>query len=634
MPSILNIFPFSLLLVGFSSLAFAQSPTSPTQSAQSSNITLKSSAQIVIVDVIVSGKNGNPVHGLKATEFNLTENGKNETITHFEEHLAPSPEQMAAPIAPLRLPSGVFTNYSPRPTAGPLNILLLDKLNTPFNDQDFVLKQLVQFLKNSPQGSRIAIFGLTTHLLMLQGFTSDPELLMAAIKKPQVNGMSPNLNNDPVTGAPIQSEKLSDQVRESGIPSGLQVVELMKEFEAVQTTAQTELRVRYTLDAMNQLALYLSGIPGRKNLMWFSGSFPINILPDTSGQLQDPFTGIASAEKEFRETTNLFTRSQVAVYPIDATGLYSAGMKSLVDASNDGSKYAQPPTPPLKGGPLSLPTFSQGMLDAEATRTDTQQTMYRMASDTGGHAFVNTNNLANAVSQAITLGSTYYTLTYSPSNHTADGRFRKIQVKLPHENYNLAYRHGYYAGDPNVPTKTKNIAAAPDHYNPMQTAMIYGAPSATQIIFKIAVDRSPEEQETLAPGNTSPTKAKGPFQLFNVQYAVSRNSIEFLKGSDGTHQGAIGFDVLVYNQDGVIVNSATSLIKANLSTEAFDKLLTLGVQFKQPISIPVKGKYYLRVGIHDIASNRVGAVEIPVATIKDLSPTIAPSSPAKPAEAK
>jgi VWFA-related protein len=616
-------------LLLFPALVLAQVPVSSAQTSQSSGITIKSTAQIVIVDVIVSTKDGKPVHDLKAEDFVLTENGKREPISHFEEHVAPTAAQLAAPIAPLKLPSGVFTNYSPRPAVGPLNILLLDKLNTPTQDQDFVTRQLLQFLKNSPPGSRIAIFGLTTHLFMLQGFTSDPELLLAAIEKPHVNGVSPNLNSDPVTGAPTQTVKLSDAMQQNGM-GGTQAVELMKEFETVQATAQTELRVRYTLDAMNQLALYLSGIPGRKNLMWFSGSFPINILPDTSGQIKDSFLGTATAEKEFRETTNLFTRGQVAVYPIDATGLYSAGMKSLVDASNAGRKYSQAPQPRNDGGPIPLPNFSQDLQDAEANKTDVQQTMYRMAYDTGGHAFVNTNGLATAVSQAIALGSNYYTLTYSPSNHNSDGRYRKIQVKLAHQNYSLAYRHGYYAGDPNIPYRTGNIAAAPTRYSPMQSAMAYGAPNATQIIFKVAVDHNAAEEESLAPENKSPTKLKGPFRVYNVHYAVSRDSLTFDLGPDGTHQGSVGFDILLYNQDGAIVNTATSTIRAGLSTEAFNKLQTIGVQFSQPISVPVKGTYYLRVGIHDLPSDRVGAVEVPVASIGNQSPLAATSS-AKPA---
>ena len=54
----------------------------------------------------------------------------------------------------------------------------------------------------------------------------------------------------------------------------------LQQFEAEQQSFQLQLRARYTLDALNQLARYMSALPGRKNLIWFSGSFPVNILPD------------------------------------------------------------------------------------------------------------------------------------------------------------------------------------------------------------------------------------------------------------------------------------------------------------------------------------------------------------------
>jgi len=79
-------------------------------------------------------------------------------------------------------------------------------------------------------------------------------------------------------------------------------------------------------------------LPGRKNVLWFSGSFPISILPD--GDLQNPFAVVADSEDEFRETTDLLARSQAAVYPIDARGLMVAPM---TNASNDGSKYGRNP---------------------------------------------------------------------------------------------------------------------------------------------------------------------------------------------------------------------------------------------------------------------------------------------------
>ena len=79
------------------------------------------------------------------------------------------------------------------------------------------------------------------------------------------------------------------------------------------------MRALYTLDCMNQLARYLAGIPGRKNLIWFSASFPIDLLP--SGDLADPFAAMGDSEDEFRETVTLLARSHVAVFPVDARGL-------------------------------------------------------------------------------------------------------------------------------------------------------------------------------------------------------------------------------------------------------------------------------------------------------------------------
>ncbi len=97
------------------------------------------------------------------------------------------------------------------------------------------------------------------------------------------------------------------------------ILEGLKEFEANQQSVQLQARARYTLHALNLLARYLSNLPGRKNLIWFSGSFPISVLPDP--RLGNPFVAMGDVEDEFRQTVDLLARSQVAVYPIDAQGL-------------------------------------------------------------------------------------------------------------------------------------------------------------------------------------------------------------------------------------------------------------------------------------------------------------------------
>ncbi len=78
-----------------------------------------------------------------------------------------------------KFPPGVFTNYTPEPVNGAVNLLLLDTLNTPLTDQAYVRQQLIAYLNATPPGTRIAIFGLSSQLTILQGFTSDPALLKA-----------------------------------------------------------------------------------------------------------------------------------------------------------------------------------------------------------------------------------------------------------------------------------------------------------------------------------------------------------------------------------------------------------------------------------------------------------------------
>jgi VWFA-related protein len=607
MQSISNSHLFSTFVLTLASIASAQTP-------QSSGITLKSSAQIVIVDVIVSGKNGTPIHDLKSSDFALTENGKPEAISHFEEHTGPSPAQLATKTAPLDLPPGVFTNYTPNSNSGPLNVLLLDMLNTALNDQTFVHQQLLQFLKETPPGTRIAVFGLTDHLILLQGFNSDPAVLKAALELPRSAARSPLLDDAVGSGGGSQrpGQKMIDALAQMGEK---EMIAKFRQLDAVMNTDQLHLRAQYTLTAMNQLALYLSGMPGRKNLMWFSSSFPINLLPSDSGKLSDPFVVMGNAENEFRETTNLLTRGQVSVYPIDARGLLRREpWDASVSGREDGLAIGA-------GAPSTLHQYDSRL-------GDEHETMLRMAEDTGGKAFINTNGLAGAVSQAIALGSNYYTLTYTPIDHNWNGSFRKIQVKLAHENYTLSYRRGYYAGDPNVPySRTGNIAASPTRpYSPMKTAMLFGAPSATQIIFKIAIDHGTSEEQSVAAENKSAAKIKGPFHLYNVHYALNRDSIQFEDGPNGAHSGSFTFDAFLYNQAGDLVNAATSTINADLTADAFNKLKTVGVQFALPISVPVKGDYYLRIGIHDLRSNRVGAVEVPITTIGNHTPLAATAS--------
>lgn len=586
------------------------SPTQPTS-------TIQANANLVVVDVVVTDAQHNAVHKLTTADFTVLEDGHPQTIKNLEEH---NSWEAAKPLAPEpKLPRGTFTNYTTAPASGALNILLLDTLNTPMSAQADVRNQMLKYLKEAHPGMRMAVFGLTTRLLLLQGFTSDPDLLRDVLegKKGLAKGsvaMTDQVNGDnPGADDPVMDMAQDAADAMGNTPDAAQMVANIQQFEAGTQSFLLQLRARMTLDAFNQLARYLSSLPGRKNLIWFSGSFPINILPD--GDLQNPFSIVASSEDEFRETTELLSRGQVAVYPIDARGLMVAPMTSAI---NSGSKYARTPNAFAKDNA----TFVQNTASELGT-------MQAMAEATGGQAYVNTNGLKEAVEKAIDAGSNYYTLSYSPTNQKWNGEYRKIHVEMARPALTLAYRRGYFADDPNAPQRHGEppvTANSPTPYSAMRNAMMRGGPDPTEIIFSAYVRPATTGTETeVARGNKVIGKTAGPYRRYSVLFGVDPHDLDCTATSDGIHHCAMDAAIFVYDADGALLNTAGGGIHANLSADQYVPILKSGIHFVQDISIPVKGESFLRIGIHDETSNKVGAVELPIAAVSKLPPLTAPS---------
>jgi VWFA-related protein len=608
---------FPALLVGFSlalplaiaaqsaapALPAAPKPTdtaaAPAAPAQGTGqvTTLKARTNLVILDVVVTDKNHKAVHGLKATDFQVKEAGVAQVVKTLEEHV-PSTAPAGPAMAPL--PPGVFSNFTPVQDNGPINVLLIDKLNTPLDAQSFLHQQLLAFLKTMKPGTRLAVFGLNRQLVYLQGFTSDPKLLLTALESKK-NAASPSalLPSDSDTA-------MSDAMTDAGA-SADQIANVQL-FEAQNQSFQTQLRVRYTLDAMNILARYLSAFPGRKNLIWFSGSFPLSILPD--GDLSDPFAAMADFGDEFRETTGLLTKAQVAVYPIDARGLEGS---ALLDASQSGSKYAR-----------NSGAFAKATVAESSKRADEHTTMRQMAAETGGEAYVNTNGLADAVSKAIENGSSYYTITYTPSEPKYDGSFRKIQVTTTPTGYDLAYRRGYYTdGAPKKDRQQLTVSSVAPQPTAQQievrNSMLRGAPTPTQLLFKVFVGPlGPPTEATVAEGNAAAPEAKGPFRRYTVNYAASPADLGFKNVAPGKYDIGLQFLVFVYDTNGVLVNSTGNTVKATVTPANVKTMMETGLQFHQTVSVPAKGQYFLRIGVHDLLVDHVGAVEVPVDAVKNL----------------
>ncbi len=576
--------------------------------------TIHTSSKLVITDVVVTDSKQEPIHHLAGSDFMLLEDGHPQKIKIFEEHTSNTPVS----VQPLpKLPPGKFTNYSVVPVNGALNILLLDKLNTPMEAQQQVRDQILKYLKEAPAGTRIAIFGLSTQLKMLQGFTSDPELLRQLVAGKKANEVSSPLMNSGSDSNSLGMDTManaSDAIM-GDAPDNATIMSALQEFDAQQESFQSMLRARYTLDAFNQLARYLSTLPGRKNLIWFSGAFPINIQPD--GDQQDPFSAMATAEDEYRDTVNLLTRSQVAVYPIDARELM---VNPAMNASNTTHINLK--------NPIASDNSFYKQQDAE------HNTMNTMAEDTGGKAYINTNDLKSAVAKAIEAGSNYYTLAYAPTNRNENGEYRKIEIKLNHSGAKLAYRRGYFTDRPATSKHSDAVQNAQDAtstYNPIRAAMLHGAPTPQQIVFFADVrPANTETEETPATGNSPEPKTTGPYHRYASTFVVNPKDLNCPATPGGQHHCDAEFLTFVYDSSGALVNMEMSGLETSLSEDKFTNFIKAPLVYHQQISVPIKGEYYLRLGIYDRSADHVGALELPVAVAAKLPPAPTPAPASKP----
>jgi VWFA-related protein len=569
--------------------------------------TIRSTSSLVVVDVVATDAKQNPVHHLTSSDFTIYEDGHPQAIKVFEEHSAGTP----VPTPPMpRATPGRFTNYTSAPDGGALNILLFDKLNTPMNAQSMVRDQVLKYLKEASPGTRTAIFALTTQLSLLQGFTSDPAVLRAMVVGKKGSPGSSSLMTNSVSGDQSGGDDLMmDTVADTlgNTPDGSTVLANLQQFEAQQQSFQLMLRADYTLDAFNQLARYLSNVPGRKNLIWFSGSFPISIMPDAD--LQNPFAAVASREDEFRATVNLLARSQVAVYPIDARGLMS---EPMMDASNSGRGFIKNPAAMNKA---EQQFFQQ--------TSDEHSTMNQMAKATGGKAFDDTNDLKSAIAKAIEAGSSYYMLAYAPTNQRKDGDYRKIEVMLNRPDVTLAYRRGYYDDQPSTSKHHNEAEGATTSttatYNPLRAAMLHGAPDPAQFVFVADVRPTSGDTETvLATGNQAGSKITGPYRRYTVTFLANPKDLSCAVTPDGKHHCMLDFLTFAYDPDGVLINMQTNGIDASFSPERYADFLKRPLTYRQQISVPVKGEYYLRLGLRDDTADHVGALELPVAAVSKL----------------
>ena len=611
-------------------IALAQNATAPATS-QAAQYTMSVTSQLVVVDVTVTDKHGKPLHGLKAGDFVLNENGQPQQVRSFEEHTGLSDQDAAKVPAQPKLPPGDFTNFVATPPNGALDIILIDRLNTSVSDQVFLLRQLKEYAKHAPPDARIAVFGLTDHLILLKGFTQDPAAFAKAVEfasDPKASHLRDDgLGHGGSEALDANDDFLSSQGGFSGVIAALQ------SFEEQYQSYTSQISAKMTLDALNTLGRAMIAIPGRKNLIWFSGNFPEQFFPGTGDPLAQlsgngDFTfPYATLDAEYRETINLLSRSRIAVYPVDAQGLRTSQVNNA-SQHGFGTVKDQQTRGGLAGNVAEQKEFSSDAGEHLA--------MERIAFDSGGQAFFNDNDLVKAAHDAVGSGSDFYTLAYAPSDNNPKHLYRNIAVKGGDGDVRLGYRRGYYYS--NVPdakaavTTDAPAGATPPPPSAMRQAMNLGGPQPTEILLRIhAAPVSGEPEAKVVNGNSPNPDAKkvtGPYRKYQVNFAASARNVAFRHGADQIYHADVDFLTCVYDARGVLINSQSDTMHTAYDVQKLAAVLRGGLLFDQRISVPARGLYFLRVIVHDNTSGRVGAIELPVPSVSGLPPLPSDAVPA------
>jgi VWFA-related protein len=561
----------------------------------------RSAARLVLLDVVVTDHSGQFLTGLKPGDFTVLEDGKPQKVSGFAMHVVPAAPKHAN--GPLKLPPNQYSNftYVPQEQDRPVTIVLLDMMNTSGLNQQIARKDMLKFLKTLPEGRPVALFTLTTKLRMVQGFTGDSATLVKAAtailaNEPLQLGSEAQMQSDEITASALESlgqPLFMGPTKGSGNSPTMPIAPIgqaLRDAVASQDTFQKLQRMGMTIEALNVLAQSVAGYAGRKNLLWLSAEFPITFGPDLNpyNQASQPINAdidpgaitnhqLHNLEYEtppLEQTAALLAASQVAVYPIDVSGVINPG--TGIDISTQTANLSN----------LGLQTETQGASQRQTTAVwDTHEAMTDVARQTGGEAFYGTNDLKDALSRGMEQGSNYYTLAYTPGNREWSGKYRKIDVKTSQSGLKLTYRRGYYA-IPERPYTGDKMAAS------MALAMKPSVPEFTMLFLKVQILPPDAEHKNV-----------------RIDYAVDAHDIGFTETAEKRQHASVDFVATAWDKDLKLVTHAAETMETTIRPESFQEVMRTGLPFHQELELK-PGSYLLRMGVLDRTSQKIGTVNV------------------------
>ena len=402
----------------------------PQRKKSEESASFRSQSSLVLVPVQVRNK-GHHVAGLPKDKFTVLQDGKEQRIAIFEEVHITTQRLQRAVVGPKE-----FSNQlQGSPDLNRYTVIAIDRINTGAHDMNRVRDGIAKFLGQATDtGEPIRLIAIEKRgIRLLQDFTTDPKAIAAAFARPAAVGQS--LHSD--AGLPEAREEIERAQTELATSSDSTKVsasahldqankdeELDKNMLAIQ-----EKSARITsLEALQNIALSVHGLPGRKSLLWVSSGYPFGM-------------GIAESDL-WDETTNLLNSATVSMYTIDARGPDSTAL-AAIDVS--------------RSGPMS----SNEYWKSKDAHLDVYTTFQHLAETTGGKPCVEQDDISGCLKGATDDSRDYYMLGFYLDRASTKDGWHKLQAKVAEQGTSVRGRNGFLYPVPDFGTDN-TIAAMLD----------------------------------------------------------------------------------------------------------------------------------------------------------------------------
>jgi len=537
----------------------AQRPSTPAQEPADVDV-VKITTNLVQIDAVVTDSKGKRVTDLRPDEVEMLEDGRPQKITNFayiagespivaKTSPGKSPDPNAPPVPPRKLrPEEIHRTIA----------LVVDDLGLSFESAHYARQALKKFLDQQMQpNDLVAIIRTAGGIGALQQFTSDKRQLYAAVDKVK---WYPGGRGGISAFAPISSGPTLSVPGEQKNADGLTPEEHLDQF-------REDLFAVGTLGALSYVVRGLRELPGRKSVVLISDGLKMFSRGEPYGSDR-----VMSAVRALLDLAN---RASVVINTMDARGLQVLGLTAADSTAN-----------------LTPQELSDRLNRRNDELFDSQQGLHYLASQTGGLAIKNTNDLGAGIRRIMEDLSGYYLIGYRPDDSTflrVNGRtkFHRVSLKVTRPGkYTVRMRSGFYG-------------ISDDKLEPPQRT-----PQQQLISALISPFSASGVQLRLTSLFANDAKAGS---LMRSYLHIKASDLTFVAQPDGSQKATFDVLAVTFGDNGVVVDQFGYNHSVRVEANRFKQVLKDGFTYNVTVPVKKSGAYQLRIAVRDDASSKVGS---------------------------